>query len=194
VSDAERSRRWREANPERAREKDRRWRKAHPERERERARRYQQAHPEQDRERNRRWREANPGRGMRQRHGLRPEDWAALWAAQDGRCYLCGEPLPEDGKGVVVDHDHRCSCGPIRSCSRCRRGLAHHACNVLIGLAGDDPKRLRRITANLKRAKRRLTAQPPPPALFALPQDQDPPALFDLEDITAETETEEETG
>ncbi len=146
----------------------------------ERSRRYREAHPERVREQARRYREANPGQAMRRNHGLRAGDWAALRAAQDGRCYLCGDPLPEDGRAVVVEHDHRC-CPPSRSCPRCRRGLAHHVCNAVIGLAGDDPELLRRIAANLQRALRLVVRRPQP-------------ALFDLEDITTETETEEHTG
>lgn len=133
------------------------------ERANERNRRYRKANRERVRELDRRAWATN---GMRRRHGLWPKEWAALWAAQDGRCYLCGDPLPEDRSGVVVDHDHRC-CPPKRSCSRCRRGLAHHACNTVIGLAGDDPKRLRRIAVSLERAKRQVVRRPQP-GLFDL--------------------------
>jgi Recombination endonuclease VII len=133
----------------------------------ERTRRYRQAHPERVREQAQRYRDANPGQAMRRYHGLLAGDWAALWAAQDGRCYLCGDPLSEDGRAVVVEHDHRC-CPPGRSCPLCRRGLAHHVCNAVIGLAGDDPKLLRRIAANLAKAKKRLGRLPKPLTLFDL--------------------------
>ena len=58
---------------------------------------------------------------------------------------------------------------PDRSCPQCRRGLAHNVCNSLIGMAGDDPKRLRRIAANLERARKQIKARPPL-ALFELPE------------------------
>jgi hypothetical protein len=72
-----------------------------------------------------------------------------MWDAQLGRCYLCREPLnPEK---AVIDHDHGC-CPENASCSYCRRGLACHACNMLIGLARDDPDRLALIAVNLRAA------------------------------------------
>ena len=91
------------------------------------------------------------------RHGLRPEDWAAMWDAQDGCCYLCGEEmLPE---ATNVDHDHAC-CPGEKSCSLCQRGLTHPVCNVAVGAAGDDPARLRRMADALEIAKARIAARP----------------------------------
>lgn len=81
-------------------------------------------------------------------------DWmtlfTSLWEAQEGRCYLCGDPLDPDGyRTIHLDHDHAC-CPKGRSCAKCRRGLACKPCNVLIGHAKDDPDRLRRIADNLE--------------------------------------------
>lgn len=131
----ERARRHRQANPEAAREKDRRQRQANPEAARERWRRY----------------DAGP------RHGWDPGRRAQLYDDQDGRCYLCGDPL-KPGRWTHVDHDHNC-CPTHKACDYCRRGLACHNCNVLIGLAGDDPERLRRIAANLETAQRAVAAR-----------------------------------
>jgi hypothetical protein len=147
------ARRWNATHRERFNANNRRWRDAHLDQQRERGRRKAQDHPEA---------------GMWWRHGLRPEGWWAIWDAQAGRCYLCEEPLSEQGGYlVVVEHDHRC-CPQERSCSQCRRGLACHRCNVLIGLARDDPQLLRRIAANLSAAKRRLGPLPKPRPLFDL--------------------------
>ena len=98
-------------------------------------------------------RDARLARNMLSSHGMYPEDWARIWEAQNGQCYLGGEPLDELGPRFVhVDHDH--SCCPIHfSCPVCRRGLACHNCNTLIGLAGDDPDRLRRIADALEAAQ-----------------------------------------
>jgi Recombination endonuclease VII len=85
------------------------------------------------------------------RHGILPEDWAAMWQQQEGCCYLCGDPLPAEDRQVHIDHDHTC-CPPGKSCSLCRRGLACEACNHLVGFARDDPARLRRVADNLERA------------------------------------------
>jgi len=91
---------------------------------------------------------------LRRMHGV--AEWESLFAslmeAQDGKCYLCGDALrPHVSRAVHLDHDHSC-CPTATSCENCRRGLACHACNVLIGRAKDDPARLRRIADNLERA------------------------------------------
>lgn len=90
------------------------------------------------------------------RHGMRPEDWAAMWQAQDGRCYLCGDDLAE-GK-THVDHDHS-HCPRNRSCGICRRGLTCNRCNQAVGLAGDDPDRMERMAENLRSAKREVATR-----------------------------------
>ena len=100
-------------------------------------------------------------------HGPGIEGWfAAAWEQQDGRCYLCGEPM--DPKQAHIDHDHRC-CPKNSSCRYCRRGIAHPTCNTLIGLAGDDPDRLHRIAENLRAAMKsagaRLAEKPEQQAL-----------------------------
>lgn len=99
-------------------------------------------------------------------------DWRtlfqSLWDAQDGKCYLCGDPLQVEAyRAIHLDHDHSC-CRLGRSCAICRRGLACKMCNVLIGHARDDPERLRRIADNLEIANaavRKRMAEAPPPAL-----------------------------
>lgn len=91
-------------------------------------------------------------------HGMRSADWAALWDAQEGRCYLCGDAMSAEqrlGPGsalVIVDHDHSC-CPDWHSCRICRRGLAHSNCNVAIGMANDDPAQLRRMADALEAAQ-----------------------------------------
>lgn len=82
-------------------------------------------------------------------HGLRPEQWIALWDAQGGLCYLCGNEMTED---AVIDHDHSC-CPQNKSCRTCRRGLAHSQCNSSIGMAKDDPDQLRNMADALQAAK-----------------------------------------
>jgi len=56
----ENSRRYRQANPEKVREAQRRWGQANPEKVRESSRRKRQANPEKAREQARRWRQTNP--------------------------------------------------------------------------------------------------------------------------------------
>jgi hypothetical protein len=163
----ERQREYRAANAEKIRERARRYRAS--EKGRETRRRYREAHREEIKADGRRRYLTNPERFMWFRHGLRPEDWWALWASQGGCCYLCEAPLPKEAnyRVIVIEHDHRC-CPPARSCPRCRRGLAHAACNTLIGLADDDPAELCKIAANLERAKRQVAERPAPLVLFAV--------------------------
>lgn len=124
---------------------------------------------ERRRENNRRWRERNPElarerdrANMRKfQHGITLADKAAMLETQGGCCYLCGDEIMMET--AVIEHDHRC-CPPARSCRYCRRGLACQPCNKMIGMAADDPARLRRIANSLeialKLADERLRGKP----------------------------------
>lgn len=136
------------------------------ERVREDARRRKRADPQGESDRFRRMK-------MARLHGMKPEDWAALWDAQGGRCYLCGCDLSAlPSSQVHVEHDHRC-CPRETSCGYCRRGLACMRCNTIIGLARDDPVLLRTIASNLEPAialtDQRLHTRPEQLTLEALP-------------------------
>lgn len=128
----------------RQRDRERGERPAVQEANRERSRDYQRNLPPEVRQAN----------NLRTSHGITPAEKQAMLDAQDGRCYLCGDELTYDE--AVIDHDHEC-CRPtptrrgVRrfSCQYCRRGLACERCNHVIGHAGDDPERLRRIAGNL---------------------------------------------
>jgi hypothetical protein len=93
------------------------------------------------------------------RHRMTPADYQAMWDAQDGRCCYCERPLPAEQRQVHIDHDHACTCGPKKTCASCRRGLACEACNIAIGKAGDDPDRMERMAANLRRLKAEATGR-----------------------------------
>lgn len=113
---------------------------------------------ERDRERERsRVRTYNPAvhrrNTLKGRHGISPEIFAAMWDSQGGRCCYCERPLPENSKLVHIDHDHSCTCGSKKSCRHCQRGLSCQGCNSAVGTCGDDPDRLERIAANLRRLK-----------------------------------------
>ena len=75
----ERSRAWREANPERAREQNRAWREANLERKREQDRAWREANRERLRERSRAWREANPERKREQDRAWREANPERVW-------------------------------------------------------------------------------------------------------------------
>lgn len=133
--------------------------------------------------RKREWRrrrapEKTPASRAWEYHRMQPEDKAAMWQAQGGKCYLCGGDLSLEK--AVIDHDHRC-CPRRRnqsfSCPDCRRGLACNPCNLIVGHADDDPDRLRRIADALAAANlsvmQRLAARPPPVTLFEIEGDSD---------------------
>jgi len=107
-------------------------------------------------------------RDRRFRHGLTIHEWiAATVIAQDGKCYLCGDPL---GQRLIVDHDHLC-CPQGFSCPACRRGVACDRCNRLIGQVDDDPALLRRIADALESVlgptRARIAAKPAQTDLLA---------------------------
>jgi hypothetical protein len=114
------------------------------------------------RERYQRLREQDPEYSrwvhMRARYGLDRESFSALVTAQDGCCYLCGDPLELDSpRRVHLDHDHSCCHrGRGKLCGNCVRGLSCEACNKGIGCFGDDPDRLRRVADSLEAANSRL--------------------------------------
>lgn len=169
----ERSRQYGARNRERMRELNRKWYARNRERKQEYMRRYNERARTRNRERMREWqRSQSPEqrwtRRLRIKHAMHPEDWRAMRAGQDGRCYLCQELLPDDPRKVAVDHDHRC-CPPERSCATCRRGLACINCNTAIGMARDNPALLRMMAAALEQAQANVDARMGvAPQLFAL--------------------------
>ena len=102
--------------------------------------------------------EARRQHKLRQSHGMTAADLDEMFDAQDGRCYLCGDPIERAGRGTHIDHDHAC-CPEKRSCKLCRRGLSCGVCNAAIAMARDDPERLVRIARNLARAQKAAAAR-----------------------------------
>lgn len=106
---------------------------------------------------------------LRWRHGISPEIWQKMWDKQQGCCYLCEQPLPDNTSEVMIDHDHD-HCPPNSSCPLCQRGLACKKCNWAIGVVADNPDLLRRIASNLERVmpiiKARIVAAPRQNPLF----------------------------
>ena len=77
-------------------------------------------------------------------YGITAEQWDALFEAQGGLCAICRRPPGVDKRlqRLVVDHDHAC-CPGKRSCGKCVRGLLCSWCNRMLGMALDEPDRLR---------------------------------------------------
>ena len=172
---AERQRRYRVAHPERVRESQRKYHANMPEEAKEKKREREQVYRDANRGQVRAWARDWYARNPRSkdetrrqhlwtRHRMTPEDYQAMWDAQDGRCCYCERPLPDDQRKVHIDHDHTCTCGPKNTCDSCRRGLACESCNKLIGQADEDWERMERIAASGRRlqaeARGRINAKP----------------------------------
>lgn len=88
--------------------------------------------------------------GTRRRHGLRPDEVAALLASQGGRCALCRRSA-WGAQGPLIDHDHKLAEAhphPVSTgCKACLRGLLCQNCNVGIGMLQDDPDLLMKAAA-----------------------------------------------
>ena len=77
------------------------------------------------------------------RYGITPEDYGRLHKAQDGRCAICREK-EKTRRRLSVDHNHT---------TNIVRGLLCAFCNVLLGLAKDDPKLLGRAIGYLNKER-----------------------------------------
>jgi hypothetical protein len=121
---AERQREWRVANPGRIRE-------------------HRQQH-------NERRKPARPAQRIKQTYGITLEDYERILESQQGGCGICGGPRNGPGKRFHIDHDHTC-CPWVGSCGKCIRGLLCGNCNTMLGLAKEDPDRLRAAIAYLDR-------------------------------------------
>jgi hypothetical protein len=62
-------------------------------------------------------------------YGITHDEWDWLFASQDGKCSLCGEP---DTVRLNIDHDH--TCHPTgRACRKCIRGMLCRVYNRMLG-------------------------------------------------------------
>ena len=85
------------------------------------------------------------------------EQRISMYAAQNGLCYLCGEPGELDGKGIgrttmhlVVDHIHN---------TNKVRGLAHSRCNMAIGILGDNAAAIMKVALNLQKVEDKINGR-----------------------------------
>lgn len=74
-------------------------------------------------------------------YGITPEELDALIEKQGGRCVICSGPPNGPGTRLHIDHCHQ--TGRVR-------GLLCAKCNTMIGLADNDPCRLRDAADYLK--------------------------------------------
>jgi len=68
------------------------------------------------------------------RTGVTRATYDALFAAQGGRCAICGstDAKSKNGGDFHVDHDHACCPTAGHSCGKCIRGLLCSPCNVAV--------------------------------------------------------------
>ncbi len=109
------------------------WAKANPERVREQQRLGYQRNIESIRARKR-------DQHVRLKYGITRDEFNEMLARQGG-CKICGDATnAQSGRAFHVDHCH--ATGRIR-------GILCHYCNTMLGLAKDDPERLRAAIAYL---------------------------------------------
>lgn len=127
---AEQRRQKREANLEAVRAYDRERYRGNRERVLTRVRDYQIANPDKVRDQHR-----------ARLYGLKPGEFAAMFAAQGGRCAVCWTDMP-NGKGYWhVDHDHE---------TKKVRGILCQKCNLGLGMFSDDLARVRAAATYLE--------------------------------------------
>lgn len=81
---------------------------------------------------------------IKRQYGLSMQDYADLFASQQGQCSICHTTDPGMGQQTLaVDHDH--DTGEVR-------GLLCHPCNTGIGLLGDNVARLQAAAEYLGRS------------------------------------------
>jgi hypothetical protein len=122
---------------------ERRWREKNPE-----------AAKERDRQQGRRWREKHPGRPrdpelararrLMREYGLTTEAYNELLASQSGGCAVCGRTDSGTSQGAHLRVDHCHETGQVR-------GLLCDPCNRNIGLIGDTVEAFERVLAYLRK-------------------------------------------
>ena len=74
-------------------------------------------------------------------YGLTIEEWERLLCLQKNKCAICEEQL-QPGKTTQVDHCHK---------TKKIRGILCFNCNILLGMAHDNPNILRLATSYLEK-------------------------------------------
>lgn len=124
---AERSRKWREKNPEKAAEMARKTREKNAEKIRERSRKWhiknRQRHLKYMRDRRENQPDAVKDSRLKSQFGITLQDYKNLLKEQEGRCAICGRQEDEFDRALSVDHCHE--SGNVRGflCSSCNTGL-----------------------------------------------------------------------
>jgi hypothetical protein len=173
-NDRERAKRWREANPELARERSRdsvrRWRERHPERNRESKKRWAEANPDLtrkwSRQSARRYREANPELVREQYNKWREANLEQVRTYEKRRHFKrCYGITVEQRDAMIAAQDNKCAAcrsddpghkrgWVVDHCHKAGdvRAVLCHPCNVSLGMMKEDAARLRALADYADRA------------------------------------------
>ncbi|AXH46908.1 endonuclease VII [Mycobacterium phage Aminay] len=102
------------------------------------------------------------GRHVERTYGLTPAEYAALYAAQGGRCFIC-QHATGARKALAVDHEHNrpgCDHAPSVGCRECVRCLACTTCNRIVLGRYSVEALARAITVLMNPPARRVLASP----------------------------------
>jgi hypothetical protein len=84
------------------------------------------------------------------RMGITSKEYYAILESQNGHCAICSATESNNGRELVVDHDHGC-CGPKKACKNCIRALLCDPCNTAIGMLKDNSALAKRAADYLER-------------------------------------------
>lgn len=118
-----------------SKEAQKRWRERNPEKARQQSRDYYEKN-----------RATINAKSRLSRYGITLDDYKSMHDAQEGLCAICGNPETQKHasgttKTLSVDHDHETNEVRGLLCNNCNRGL---------GFLGDDPENLERAARYLR--------------------------------------------
>src|SRR5579859_3825558 len=94
-----------------------------------------------------RWKEKNPtyhrNKFLKRLYGIDLQTWDRLFKSQKHRCAIC-RTNKRGARNWSTDHDHK---------TKKVRGILCHFCNILLGMAKDNPKTLTAAIRYLKNHK-----------------------------------------
>lgn len=132
-------RNWRRRNPEKVKEYRKKWAENNREKQTAAEKSWKKAHPESKK----RYSQTEFLYRLKNRYGLRFDDYTEILERQLGRCAICGAEKPGGkGKRMSVDHCHR--TGKVR-------GLLCSRCNLMLGIINEDVSILRAAIEYLKK-------------------------------------------
>jgi hypothetical protein len=133
------AKKWREDNPEKAKESQKKWREDNPEKMKTARKNWHNSNRAHVRKNSKSWHLMNL-------YGITLEDMDEMIEDQKGCCALCGEIFGTGkGESFCVDHDHS------KEGREAVRGVIHARCNNLLGMCKDDVKILERAIKYLKK-------------------------------------------